>query len=190
MFVFDYLSVSFTDLSFAQALGFVSFALGVVAFCQKDDRKLKIIMLMLNFNHMVHFYLLGSIVSALSSMLSVTRTASAIFTSSKWVALFFVVTGSAFGALYAHSFKDLWPIFGMIGGTISIFLLKGIVMRIGLLFSSICWLINNIIISSIGGTLLETTVISINIFTMLRLYYDNLKRAAQLKELERICKEE
>ncbi|MDF5517701.1 YgjV family protein, partial [Vibrio parahaemolyticus] len=70
----------------AQALGFISFGLGFSVFYQKNDRHLKILMLIFNLNHLLHFLLLGSMVSALSALLSALRTTTAIFVSSKRVA--------------------------------------------------------------------------------------------------------
>ncbi len=55
------------NLSFAQWLGFLSFALGFY-FYQKDDRKLKILMVIFQLNNVLHFYLLGSNISAISTL--------------------------------------------------------------------------------------------------------------------------
>lgn len=79
------------DFSLAQALGLVSFALGISTFYQKDDRKLKIIMLIFNMNHLLHYLLLGSMTSALSAALSAARTGTSIYTSSRYVAAVFIV---------------------------------------------------------------------------------------------------
>jgi hypothetical protein len=158
------------DISIAQVLGLVSFALGVSAFYQKDDRKLKIILVILNLNYTLHFFLLGSVLSTLSTLLAASRTASSIYTSSKWVTLFFVTMAVIFGSLFAVNWWDLLPIFGTVIGTIAIFLFKGIPMRIGFLIGASCWLSNNIIIGSFGGAMLEMTVISVNLFTIYRLY--------------------
>jgi len=153
----------------AQGLGFVSFALGIWAFYQRDDKKLKIIMLIFNLNHLLHFILLGSIVSALSALLAALRTATAIYISSKLVAVAFIAIGLMSGLYLADSPADLWPMIGMICGTYSVFVLKGVQMRIGFLIGTMCWLINNILVGSIGGTLLEATLLGVNGMTVWRL---------------------
>ncbi|WP_432454654.1 YgjV family protein [Agarivorans sp. QJM3NY_29] len=157
------------DLSFAQALGFVSFALGISTFYQKNDKTLKIVMLIFNLNHFVHYLLLGSVVSALSALLSALRTATAIYVSSKKVAVVFISISLASGIYMSDTLWDLWPILGTIIGTYSVFVLKGIPMRLGFLAGASCWLINNITVGSIGGTLLEITVIHMNLITIYRL---------------------
>ncbi|WP_194089063.1 YgjV family protein [Vibrio hibernica] len=163
------------DLPFAQWLGFLSFALGISTFYQKDDRKLKLVMLIFQFNNVLHFYLLGSDISAISTLLSFLRTATAIKTSSKLVAAAFVIVSIALGLWIADGPLDLLPILGSILGTIAVFLLKGIQMRIAFIIGAICWLANNIIVGSIGGSLLEATLLTVNLFTIMRLYRNNQK---------------
>ncbi|CAM2969523.1 YgjV family protein [Vibrio rarus] len=162
-----------------QVLGFVSFAIGVSTFYQKDDKRLKIMMAIFNVNHMVHYLMLGSLMSALSSVLSASRTTAAIFTSSKYVAYIFIFLSAVLGYLLADSWLDVWPILGSAIGTYSVFLLKGIAMRCGFLFGAACWLTNNIIVGSIGGTLLEVTLICFNLFTIYRLYLDGKALSTQ-----------
>lgn len=65
----------------AQAVGLVSFLLGLSTFYQKDDKKLKVVMLMLNVNHLIHFLLLGSITSAIGALISALRTGTAMYTN-------------------------------------------------------------------------------------------------------------
>lgn len=163
------------DLPFAQWLGFLSFALGISTFYQKDDRKLKLVMLIFQFNNVLHFYLLGSDISTISTLLSFLRTATAIKTSSKLVAAAFVIVSIALGLWIADGPLDLLPILGSILGTIAVFLLKGIQMRIAFIIGAICWLANNIIVGSIGGSLLEATLLTVNLFTIMRLYRNNQK---------------
>ncbi|EKO3499463.1 YgjV family protein [Vibrio fluvialis] len=164
------------DLSLAQALGFVSFGLGISTFYQKNDRRLKIVMFVFNLNHLLHFILLGSAVSALSAALSTMRTASSIYTSSKYVAAIFLLAGAGLSLYIADHWWDLWPVIGTMIGTFAIFMLRGIQMRIAFLIGACCWLTNNILVGSIGGTLLELTVITVNSLTIFRMLREQ-KRA-------------
>ncbi|WP_428804039.1 YgjV family protein [Vibrio kyushuensis] len=168
-------------LNLAQVLGYVSFVLGVSAFYQKDDKKLKIIMVIFNLNHMLHYLLLGSIVSVLSALLSTLRTAAAIYVSSKKVAAVFIFISLVSGVWLSNSIWELWPILGTIIGTYSVFVLKGIQMRIGFLIGATCWLTNNILVGSIGGTLLEVTLISVNLMTIFRLLREQRQTLATSK---------
>ncbi|WP_246615016.1 YgjV family protein [Agarivorans litoreus] len=154
----------------AQAFGLLSFVLGLSTFYQKDDKRLKVVMLIFNLNHVVHYLLLGSIVSALGALLSAVRTATAIHFSSKKFAFIFIAISVVSGLALADNVWQLWPIVGTVIGTYSVFVLKGIKLRIGFLLGACCWLINNILVGSIGGTLLEMSVIMMNTVTICRLY--------------------
>ncbi|PNH93395.1 YgjV family protein [Vibrio diazotrophicus] len=163
------------EFSLAQALGLVSFVLGISTFYQKDDRKLKIIMLIFNMNHLLHYLLLGSMTSALSAALSAVRTGTSIYTSSRYVAAVFIVLSLSIGLSISNHWWDMWPIVGTVIGTFAVFMLRGIAMRIAFLVGGVCWLINNIIVGSIGGTMLEATLICVNLLTMFRLVRDTKK---------------
>nr|WP_321385737.1 YgjV family protein [uncultured Vibrio sp.] len=155
----------------AQILGFISFGLGFSVFYQKNDKRLKILMLIFNLNHLLHFLLLGSMISALGALLSAMRTTTAIFVSSKRVAAAFIVVSFVSGFWAAEQWRDVLPILGTVIGTYSVFCLSGIRMRVGFLLGAACWLTNNILVGSIGGTLLEMTVIVLNSMTIYRLYH-------------------
>lgn len=97
-----------------QILGFVSYGLGIATFYQKNDKRLKILMLALNVNHLVHFLLLGSLTSALAAALSAVRTTAAIYTNSKIVALIFIALSLLLGGMIAEDLSQLWPILGAV----------------------------------------------------------------------------
>lgn len=160
----------FTEFNFAQAVGIVSFALGILCFYQQDDRKLKMMMVVMNLNHALHFALLGATTSVASALLSLTRTFLALHTSSKSMAWLFIGITAAWGLLLADHWQDLLPVMGSCIGTYTVFCLKGIVMRIGFLAGAFCWLINNILVGSIGLTLLESTLILVNLNTIRKLH--------------------
>ncbi|WP_065677271.1 YgjV family protein [Vibrio celticus] len=164
-----------------QVVGYISFILGISTFYQKDDRKLKIVMVVFNLNHMLHYLLLGSIVSALSALLSALRSATAIYVSSKVVAVIFISISLVSGVWLSNDIWEFWPILGTIIGTYSVFVLKGIQMRIGFLIGATCWLTNNILVGSIGGTLLEVPLISVNLMTIFRLLKDQRQTLATSK---------
>lgn len=154
----------------AQFIGFISFGLGIYSFYQKDDKKLKIMMAAFQFTNVIHFFLLGSLISAVSTLISVIRTGLALRTSSAYVAGFFIFISLISGFYLVDELVDILPIIGAILGTIAVFLLKGIKMRLTFLLGSLCWLTNNIIIGSIGGTMLEATLFSVNLTTIYRIY--------------------
>jgi len=153
----------------AQALGFVSFVLGILCFYQKNDRRLKLIMIIMSLNNTVHFALLGAPTASFSAVLSMVRAWLALHTSSVRVALVFIVITLLVGIWLSDSLLAMFPILGACIGTYAMFCLQGIKMRIAFLCGAMCWLTNNILVGSIGGTLLELTLLLVNLGTIYRL---------------------
>ena len=123
----------------------------------------------------LRFALLGAFTACLSALLSVVRTGLSIKTRSRTVAYIFIVMTLAIGLYFADVWYDLFPIIGTCIGTYALYCLSGIKMRLAFLCGALCWLTNNIIVGSIGGTMLEATLLMVNSFTIWRLYI--LKKA-------------
>jgi hypothetical protein len=156
--------------SFAQIVGLLCFVLGIICFYQKDDKRLKISMMLLNISQMLHFALLGAVTACLGAFLALIRTGISIKTASRRVAFGFIIFTFCWGVYLAQNYTDMLPIIGSCIGTYALFCLSGIKMRIAFLFGAACWLANNIIVGSIGTTLLELSLIIVNITTIIRLW--------------------
>ena len=161
----------------AQILGILSFLLGVYAYYQKDDTKLKIYITLMFIAHGAHFYLLGAQVAALLCIISVLRTVLSIFYHSVYLALVFIAITLLTGYLSYESYFDIIVIIASVIGIYSFICLQGIKLRIFILIGSTLWLINNILVGSIGGTLMELFVISTNLLTMYRIQSDIKEKA-------------
>lgn len=157
------------DNPLGQLFGLLSFALGIYCFYQHDDRKLKIFMFVLQFNNCIHFALLGAYTAVLSSFLSVVRTGLSLKTSSRLVAWLFIALSFGLGWYLADDWVGMLPVIGACIGTYALFCLTGIRMRVAFLLGASFWLANNIAVGSIGGTLLELTLISVNGRTIYRM---------------------
>lgn len=158
------------EFNVAQGFGLLSFVLGILCFYQKDDQRLRMMMVVMNLNHALHFALLGAFTSCLSALLSLVRTGLSIKTRSRVVAYLFIAITLALGLYVANVWYDLFPILGTCIGTYALYCLSGIKMRLAFLCGALCWLTNNIIVGSIGGTLLEVTLLVVNCTTIWRLY--------------------
>ncbi|ACE83733.1 YgjV family protein [Cellvibrio japonicus] len=154
----------------AQFFGLLSFALGIYCFYQRSDRRLKIIMFVMQFNNCIHFALLGSSTAAFSSLLSVIRTGLSLHTRSRLIAWLFIALSFGLGLWLAERWQDMLPVIGSCIGTYALFCLQGIGMRIAFLIGACFWLSNNIWVGSLGGTLLESTLICVNLRTIYKLY--------------------
>ena len=68
------------------------------------------------------------------------------------------------------SITDVFPLAAAVFGTVGMFMLRGIPLRIILGLAALAWMLNNIVIGSLGGTLAEGMVLVTNIITIIRLY--------------------
>lgn len=154
----------------AQLVGLLSFALGIACFYQRSDSRLRTIMLVMQINNCIHFALLGAGTSVFSSVLSVVRTWLSFHTRSSLVAWLFIAISLSIGMWMAERWQDMLPVVGSCIGTYALFCLAGIQMRIAFLIGAIFWLSNNIVVGSLGGTLMESTFICINLRTIYKIY--------------------
>lgn len=156
-----------------QFFGLISFVLGALCFCQKNDRRFKLFMLIMNLNHMIHFILMEAINSALSALLAMVRTYISIKIKSLYFAVFFILLTLMLNSFWVNEWFDWLSVIGSCFGTFALFCLQGIKLRLVMLLGTLCWLANNIIIGSIGGVMLELMILIISLLTIIR-----LKRAA------------
>jgi hypothetical protein len=167
---------SLPEFDLAQAVGMLSFFLGILCFYQKDDTRLKITMVIMCISHAVHFAMMGAMAACLGASLAIVRTWLSIKTSSSLVAYGFMAITLVFGLIVMERWTDMLPIAGSIIGTYAIFLLEGIKMRIAFLVGAGCWLLNNLLIGSIGLSLLESVLIVVNLTTIFRLSKEQTKK--------------
>lgn len=154
----------------AQLVGYLAFILGVVAFAQRIDWKLKTLIAVECLAYTGHFALLGNGAAASSAALSAVRMFVSLKTRSPYLAVLFLVANIGFGVWLAHSWTAAFSIAAGCLGTVAAFFCTGLRLR-GLLFiATLCWLTNNILSGSIGGTLLESIIAVVNGSTMWRLW--------------------
>lgn len=153
----------------AQCMGYAAFVVGILAFLQKSDRRLKFLNASECLIYAVHFVLLGNLPASASSLVSGFRSLLALRTRSPAVAFLMLAIGLGLGAHLASDIFGWFPIIASCIATVAVFFLHGVPMRLFLLSSTLLWLVNNIISGSIGGTLLEATIAVVNVTTILRM---------------------
>lgn len=153
----------------AQCIGYVAFVLGVTAFLQKDDRRLKLLIASECLAYTVHFRMLGNLPASLSAFVSSGRCLLALKTRSIVLAVLIIALNLALGVAYVTTNAGWLPVISSCLGTVAVFALEGLAMRLVLMVCTLLWLANNIITGSVGGTLLETTIALANLATMIRL---------------------
>lgn len=153
----------------AQMVGYAAFVLGVAAFLQKSDVRLKLLNAAETIAYTVHFAMLGNPAASVSSFISCGRSLLAIRYRSVGLAVVFVALNVAVGSLVATTWTSWLPVAGSSLSTLAVFLLQGVRMRLTILVATLLWLANNILSGSIGGTVLELVIALANISTIVRL---------------------
>lgn len=178
----------------AQAVGFVALFCGISAFTQKSDQAFKMRMTFFCFVEALHFLLLGAYSASFGCVVNACRSFAAVHTRSVWAMIFFLALlwslglfslvgfdwfvlkmswdfggfGGVLKTVFAEPFRIL-PILGSTVGTVGLFLLSGVRLRLAVLACSALWLIHNVIAVSIGPSLMEIIFIVLNAVTISKL---------------------
>lgn len=164
--------MSSAALSVPQLFGYAAFVFGVSSFLQRSDRHFKLYMTAECLAYVVHFWLLGNPAAVASSVVSSTRSVLSLYTRSIWVAVLVVAVNVVLGMRFVTHWWNWCPLIASCVGTLALFLLKGIQMRIVMLLGTILWIANNLMSGSIGGSALEITILTVNCFTIWRMSRD------------------
>jgi len=156
-------------LDTAQLFGYAAFFLGVASFLQKNDIRFKLYMAAECVAYVVHFSLLGNPAAGASSLVSMTRSLVSIYSKSLWIALIFVAINIGLGFKLATVWWNWIPLIASCVGTLALFLLEGIQMRMVMLLGTSLWIVNNVLSGSIGGTALEVVIAITNTYTIYKM---------------------
>lgn len=163
----------------AQLFGYLAFVLGVGSFLQKNDRRFKLFMTGECIAYVLHFYLLGNPTAVASSLMSTLRSVLSLYTRSVWIAIGVVLANLALGLHFVEHWWNWFPLIASCIGTLALFLLSGIRMRVAMLFGTALWIANNLISGSIGGSALEIVIFVVNCNTIRRMKLDARSRHAR-----------
>lgn len=161
----------------AQLVGYLALVLGIAAFLQKKDQRLRFLNATQCLVYAVHFYLLGNAPAAASTSVSSVRSFVSIRYRSRILAVFFVGIILSLGIHFAASPSGWLPIISSCVSTVGMFLFRGVALRLILLGCTLLWLINNVLSGSIGGTILEVLIGTINLSTIVRILLDRSRAA-------------
>jgi len=156
-------------LSPAQLLGYLALVLGVSAFLQRDDRRLRLLLVAECAAYGLHFALLGNPSAAASVSVSAARNLASLRFRTAWLAAASVAANVALAVALGTHGRGWIPVVGSCLGGIAIFTLEGIPLRLLLLTSTALWLTNNVLSGSVGGTILESLIAAASVSTVVRM---------------------
>lgn len=150
----------------AQLLGLLACAIGVTAFLQRQDRKLRLHLTLNGVLLTAHFMLLGATAAAINCLLCAVRTWVSGYYRSLGVMLLFIALAWGLVLPQLEHPVQLLTLIGTTLSTYALFRLEGLLLRWCMLASSLCWVIHNLWAGSIGGILLEGMFLVINGYTI------------------------
>ncbi len=154
-----------------QLVGWGAFALGMASFLQTSDRRFKQYMAWECAVYVVHFALLGQWTACASATVSLGRSAASVRYPYKTVGLAFMALSLACGAWLFTSWVSWLPITASVLGTLALFFLQRVRMRMLMLVGTVLWLVHNFIVGSLGGTVLEGVLCLVNVVTLVRMWH-------------------
>lgn len=153
-------------LTLPQLVGWGAFFLGVASFVQTTDLRFKQFMAMECAVYVLHFALLGQWTACASASISFGRSVAAVRYPGSVTGVIFMMASLLCGAWFYTSWVSWLPITASVLGTFALFFLKRVRMRLVMLAGTLCWLVHNAWVGSIGGTLLEAVLCMVNAVTL------------------------
>jgi hypothetical protein len=161
--------MSYTALA-GQIVSLIALGFCIVGFTSKHDDRLMVLLIAANVAFALQFALFGSWTAATLSLLVIGRIVLARRYMGSWQVMLAVLGVNLLAALLTwRSPVDFFAIAAAIFGTLGMFMLRGIPMRLMLAAAAVAWMLNNIAIGSVGGTLAEAMVLIVNFITIYRL---------------------
>ena len=155
---------------FAQSIGVLAFFVGITMFFNRDERRFRLHLSAYSAIIGCHFFLMGASAAGSSAMLNALRNLVAAKTRSSIAMLVFIILILAFGLWRMQHAVEILPIFGTVISTWAIFRTTGLTTRCVMWVSTVCWVIHNVWLGSIGGSLIEGSFLLLNGFNIIRFY--------------------
>jgi hypothetical protein len=161
--------MSYTALA-GQIVSLIALGFCIFGFNSKRDDRLMVLLIAANVAFALQFALFGSWTAAILSFLVIGRIMLARRYMGSWQVMLAVLVVNLVAALLSwRSPVDFFAIAAAVFGTLGMFMLRGIPMRLMLAAAAVAWMLNNIAIGSVGGTLAEAVVLVVNFITIYRL---------------------
>lgn len=167
-----------------QCFGLVALLLCLLAFASKQDERLLVVLILANVAFALQFLCFGSWTAAALTVLVIVRIALARRYPGHQGVMVAVLAASGVASLLTwQGWADLPAIVAMVLGTVSMFLLRGIPMRVVLGLAALAWLLSHALVDAVGGTVAEALVVITNAITIWRLVRDRRRHGETFKPI-------
>ncbi|MBP0049560.1 YgjV family protein [Marinobacterium sp. AK62] len=154
-----------------QFFGLMALVLCVLAFSSKKDDRLLILLISANVAFALQFLVFQSWTAAALTVLVIVRIVLARrYPGSVPVMLGVLGASGVASVLTWQGWPDLPAMIAMVLGTLGMFLLRGIPLRVSLGLAATFWGLSHLLVGSVGGLMAEALVVITNAITIYRLY--------------------
>ncbi|SPW27433.1 Inner membrane protein ygjV [Edwardsiella tarda] len=151
-------------------VGVVAFLVGITTFFNRDERRFRLQLALYSSIIGVHFFLMGASTAGMSAELNAIRSVVATRTRNLWVMVLFIVLTLVLGGSELQHPLEVLPIVGTIASTWALFRCRGLTTRCVMWCSTACWVIHNLWLGSLGGSLIEGSFLLVNGYNIVRFY--------------------
>lgn len=163
-------------LSLEQILGYIASIILLLGYAIKSDVKTKTILTFSSIVFTAHFFMLGAFTAAAICAINALRNVSSIFFhKSKMVFSVFACLYLVCSVITYQIFIDILPFTAAFITCIGMFLLGGVKFRAIVVVATLLWIVHNVYVGSIGGTINSVILFFISSITLARLFYDEKK---------------
>ena len=154
----------------AQWFSIVASVFIVFGYFSISDVRAKLILIVGCVLFAIHFYMLGAMTAMIINVVNIFRISLSIkFHKSQEIFILFIVLYLFVAVVTYDSWIDLLPVMASVTGCIAMFLFSGISFRLISVIGTVCWLVHNIYVFSIGGITTELFVLMAHMATIYRL---------------------
>lgn len=152
-------------MTYTDIIGYIALLFAIIANITPNKRLLLILAGAATLLFSIHFYLIGSTITAITLVFMTIRTwTSIVFEKTLSICTFFLICGIFIGIFNYEKLLSLLPIVAFTFATIAMYMFRDVKMRVLFIFAAFSMLLNAIIHGSIPAMITETIVIMIHLY--------------------------
>lgn len=168
---------------YIQAISILAFAIICYACTIKDDKKMINLLSVGSLTMSVHFGLQELYAPCAILLYDTMRNQLSIRLKTRYIAYLLVLGYVIIGLFTAKENIQFIPVISGVCGTLAFFFLKDIKLRMVVIFNCAIWFAHDYYYQSIGGMMVDVSMIALNLFAISKMVFDNRKTVNLNKEV-------
>ena len=173
--------------TFPQIVGYIALAASILSYTVKDDNRMKLSFTGANLIWIAHYILIGTFTSGVATAIVTFRNVISLnsprFSKSRKLLSLLLIEGMLVASCIHmwSTWQQATPFIPTMLGTWAIFYLHGVRLRQAFFICDIFWLLNGVVVGSVGGVIYAVGSLGMNTITML-----GMSKAIKRAEMARI----